>query len=167
MLLNYSMSLPSMNECVKKRTLVTVQFVENNFSSIELVHIKPEKSEAFLQIIKYIFDCHRLTQIFSKSGPFLDGEIKVVPATEYLQKCILKKLLDAQITNSSTKMLNAYFSFNNFDTNCIKKYHEYEQHYMFTFQITNFNVPQNLKSVKDNSTSDSDTLIIKVEPDTL
>ena len=109
---------------------------------------------------QYIFDCNRLTQIFSKSGPFLDGEIKVVPATEYLQKCILQKLCDVKITEPGTKVVTAYFSFNNFDTNCIKN-HPYDQHYLFTFQTTNFNAQQIVKS------ADSDTLVIKVDPDTL
>jgi len=149
-----------MNGSGKKRTLITIQYYENNFSSIQPVVIKPEKNEIFFEIIKYIFDCHRLTQIFSKSGPFLDGEIKVVPATEYLQKCILKKLNDAKITEPGTKMVSAYFSFNNFVTNCIKKYN-YEQHYLFTFQTTNFNAQKIAKS------ADSDTLVIKVDPDTL
>jgi len=149
-----------MNGSSKKRTLVTVQFFENNFSSIHPVNIQPEKSNHFFEIIKYIFDCHRLTQIFSKSGPFLDGEIKVVPATEYLQKCILKKLCDAKITEPGTKMVSAYFSFNNFETNCIKKYN-YQQHYLFTFQTTNFDAHKIAKS------ADSDTLVIKVDPGTL
>ena len=101
--------------------------------------------------------------IFAKSDPLLKGEIKITHASEYLKKKLIKKLIQAKICPETSAFHNIYFIFNTFKTKIIQNT-EFDQHFLLTMEIaSNDDLPDD-----ENVSSDEiDTLVIKVDPDTI
>ena len=160
--MNYSFLLPAIDSEEQKRTLVQVQTFHKKLYSTEPIIIKETKQQDFKKIVEYIFDDFRIGLIFAKSDPLLKGEIKITHGSEYLKKKLIKKLIEAKICPETSTFHNIYFIFNTFKTNIIQKT-EFDQHFLLTMEIaSNDDLPDD-----DVSSDEIDTLVIKVDPDTI
>ena len=161
--MNYSFLLPAIDSEEQKRTLVQVQMFHKKLYTTEPISIKETKQQDFKKIVEYIFDDFRIGLIFAKSDPLLKGEIKITHGSEYLKKKLIKKLIEAKICPETSTFHNIYFIFNTFKTKIIQNT-EFDQHFLLTMEIaSNDDLPDD-----ENVSSDEiDTLVIKVDPDTI
>ena len=79
---NFSFYLPSQNSSDLKKTLISFQIHHKTPYTTNSVILKSD------EIVKYIFDLNRLSNILAKSDPFLKNEIKIVHFSETLKKTI-------------------------------------------------------------------------------
>ena len=133
----------------------------------EPFQIENEKMGDFYEIINLAFDENRLVQCFAKLGPFLPGEIKICPLTDYLKKCMLKKMVAMGICPPSKKISRAYFGFNTSKTSAIKNT-SFLQHFVLHLSITDSKLPNPVwPDMADNVSNESETLVIKVDPNSI
>ena len=161
--MNYSFLLPAIDSEEQKRTLVQVQMFHKKLYTTEPIVIKETKQQDFKKIVEYIFDDFRIGLIFAKSDPLLEGEIKITHASEYLKKKLLTKLITAKICPPSSTFHNIYFIFNTFKTNIIDN-SQFDQHFLLTMEIAS---NDDLSDQQTSSSDEIDTLVIKVDPDTI
>lgn len=161
--MNYSFLLSAIQSDQQKKTLVQVQMLHKKLFTTERMVIAENKLESFKEIVEYIFDDFRIGLIFAKSDPLLEGEIKITHASEYLKKKLLKKLIDAKICPQSSSFHNIYFIFNTFKTNIIQNT-QFDQHFLLTMEIAS---NDDLPDQQTSSSDEIDTLVIKVDPDTI
>ena len=150
---NFSFYLPSQNSSDLKKTLISFQIHHKTPYTTNSVILKSD------EIVKYIFDLNRLSNILAKSDPFLKNEIKIVHFSETLKKTILKNLIETKTCPKNSSMPQAYFIFNNFETKTIQN-SDFEQHYAVTIQISSY-------GEDIDESPNSEIMIIKVEPETM
>ena len=160
---NYSFLLSGIGTDVQKRTLVQIQMYHKKLFSTEPLVVQEDKQQKFKEIVEYIFDDFRIGLIFAKSDPLLEGEIKITHASEYLKKKLLTKLITAKICPPSSTFHNIYFIFNTFKTNIIDN-SQFDQHFLLTMEIAS---NDDLSDQQTSSSDEIDTLVIKVDPDTI
>ena len=165
----FNMYLPAMSIYNKEPTLVNVEFLETSYSHSKSkpFEIENEKMADFFEIIQLAFDENRLKQFFSRLGPFLPGEIKIVAMSDYLKKCLLKKMVTMGLCPPSKKISNAFFSFNNFETSAIQNT-QFKQHFVLHLAITESKLPNPVwPDMTDNDSTERETLVIKVDPNSI
>ena len=165
----FNMHLPAISNYEKKQTLVNVEFLETSYSTVKSkpFKIESERMADFYEIINFAFDETRLTQFFARLGPFLPGEIKIVPLSDYLKKCLMKKMVTMGFCLPSKKMSNAFFGFNNFETSTIQQT-SFSQHFILHIEITDTIMPDPVwPDMYDAGSNESETLVIKVEPNSI
>ena len=161
--MNFSFLLSGPDSLEQKRTLVQIQMYHKKLFKTEKIIIKENKKNSFKEIVEYIFDDFRMGLIFAKSDPLLEGEIKITHASEYLKRKLIKKLIDAKICPETSSFHNIYFIFNTSETKIIQNT-GFDQHFLLTMEIAS---NDDLPDEQNFSPGETDTLVIKVDPDTI
>lgn len=173
-MLFYTVNLPNLNCNQNVPTLLTIQICLRKLgeTSMKPITILPEDEHKWREVIHHMVTIRRIHSIFVwclKNDPIEPHEIRIRHLTYGTRKKFNLKLRESQAISKDLSLTQAYFCLNNNNFKYMRDYN-YSQHIDLTLKFEekitidkDLSIEQNSDQSKNQA--ESDTMVIKIEPD--